>query len=86
MVNASPGLPSEAVHAMARKQPNRAGPGSGDARQVAFRAPTDLYRQLEFVSEGLGLDISNLVRMILRKHIIQYVREVEELKRDPESA
>jgi hypothetical protein len=64
------------------KKKNRQGPGSG-GRQVAFRAPDDLYAQLDRVSKGLGLDISNLIRMILRKHIQAYVKEVEDLENKP---
>lgn len=67
---------------VAKKRP---GPGSGDAKQVAFRAPADLYAQLEDVSNGLGLDISNLVRMILRQHIQGYVEQVAELRRAKEA-
>jgi hypothetical protein len=59
------------------------GPGSG-GRQVAFRAPDDLYADLERAAHGLGLDVSNLIRMILRRHVGAYLQQVEEIERQRE--
>jgi hypothetical protein len=64
---------------------NKPGPGSG-GHQVAFRATADLYADLECVSRGLGLDISNLVRMILLKHIHIYLQDVERIGRERKGA
>lgn len=62
------------------KRTNRESPGSG-GKQVAFRASDDLLAQLERAATGLGLDISNLVRMVLRENIHVYLRRVDEIER-----
>ena len=41
-------------------------------RPINFRAPDDLAKRLDSVGEALGLDISNLVRMILYENIAPY--------------
>ncbi len=68
---------------VAKTRTNRPSPGSG-GRQVAFRAPDDLYAELERAANGLGLDISNLVRMVLRENIMTYVRRAEAVLRQRE--
>lgn len=66
---------------LAKKRTNREGPGSG-GKQVAFRAPDEMHERLEFVSAGLGVDMSNLLRMIVSENLHRYVRRVEELKKE----
>lgn len=45
---------------------------AGAGKQVNFRAPDDLAVRLEDVAEGLGLDLSNLVRMVLYENLAAY--------------
>ena len=49
-------------------------------RAVNFRANPDLMRRLEMVSDGLELDVSSLVRMILAEHLPEYEARVERLR------
>ncbi len=44
-----------------------------------FRAPMPLYERLENVSVALGLDVSNLVRMIILENLHAYERRVEQI-------
>lgn len=46
-------------------------------RPINFRAPPDLATRLDFVAEKLGLDVSNLVRMILYENLAQYERRAK---------
>lgn len=62
------------------KRTNRESPGSG-GKQIAFRASDDLFEMLERAANGLGLDLSNLVRMVLREHIHEYLRRVDEIEK-----
>jgi hypothetical protein len=49
--------------------------------QVNFRAPGDLHSRLEAVAAGLGLDVSNLVRMVLYENLATYEERVEQIRR-----
>lgn len=41
--------------------------------QLVVRVPEVLERDLMLAAEGLGLDQSNLVRMILTEHVAEYI-------------
>lgn len=49
-------------------------------KQVNFRCPDALNARLEAVALGLGLDVSNFLRMLLIKHLDTYEQEVEVLR------
>lgn len=49
-------------------------------RPVNFRAPPDLAADLDYIAEALGLDVSNLVRMILRENIKPYRGRADRIK------
>lgn len=49
---------------------------------VNFRAPADLYSRLKAVAGSLGLDVSNLVRMVLYENLSQYERRASQLRED----
>lgn len=53
---------------------------TGEGKSIAFRAPAGLSRRLERVAEGLGLDISNLVRMVLHEKLHEYEQRVTQLE------
>lgn len=65
---------------MPRKRPRDEQPSAG--KQISFRAPPDLERRLEYVAKWLGLDGSNLVRMILVENIAQYERRARLLEQE----
>lgn len=50
-------------------------------KQVNFRASEELYARLEALSSGLGLDISNLVRMVLMENLHAYEARLEGLRK-----
>jgi hypothetical protein len=55
-------------------------------RQVNFRANDALYGRLERVAVALGLDISNLVRMVLHENLHVYEQRVEQIPHDADDA
>lgn len=63
----------------ASPQPDKASPPTV-SKQVNFRATGDLLPRLEDTAEGLGLDVSNLVRMILNENLSAYERRVEQIR------
>jgi predicted DNA-binding protein len=54
--------------------------GGGAGKQVNFRASDDLYARLEETADALGLDLSNLVRMVLNEHLAEYEGRAEQIK------
>lgn len=65
---------------VARKKKNEAEQPAGGGRPVNFRAPPDLASDLDYIAEALGLDVSNLVRMILRENITPYRQRADRIK------
>lgn len=61
---------------VARKKPAEEQPSAG--RPINFRAPPDLAARLDFVAERLGLDVSNLVRMVLYENLAAYERRARQ--------
>ena len=49
--------------------------------QVAFRAYGGMKGDLERIAAALGLDVSNLVRMIIRENLYIYERRVEQIEK-----
>ena len=43
------------------------------AVQVVFRVPRALHDALQAAAAGLGLDLSNLLRMMVAEHVAEYV-------------
>jgi hypothetical protein len=41
--------------------------------QIVFRVPQDLYQALQAAAAGLAVDLSNLLRMLVREHVAEYV-------------
>lgn len=70
--------PKVGISTVAKKKPP-ADDQSGGSRPINFRAPPDLATRLDRVAEGLGLDVSNLVRMVLYENLAAYERRVREL-------
>lgn len=79
----TPTLPHQAEPSVGRSKANKSSPGSG-GHQVAFRAPADLYAELDDISGTLGLDMSNLVRMILIENLHVYRAKADEVRRKKE--
>lgn len=46
-------------------------------RQVNFRASPELLSRLETAALGLGLDVSNFVRMVLLENLTAYEKRAE---------
>jgi CBS-domain-containing membrane protein len=73
--------PVPPVHGMPRKQTGKdAARSESGTRQFNFRASDALSARLEAVAEALGLDHSNLVRMIILENLPAYERRVEQLR------
>lgn len=76
-------MPSVAINAppgggaVGRKKPDEK---ASDGKQINFRAPNDLASELEDVAEALGLDVSNLVRMVLRENLAQYRERADRIR------
>ena len=51
-----------------------------EGKQINFRAPPDLAERLEAVAEALGLDVSNLVRMVLKENLREYERRAKQVE------
>ena len=67
----------EAPRPVGRKQV--ADQESGGSRNINFRCPNDLYGRLEGAARGLGLDVSNFVRMLLVENIGRYEQRVRDI-------
>lgn len=52
-----------------------------DDRQITFRISLDLHSRLEAAAGGLELDISSLLRKMIRKHLPDYEEEAEAIRR-----
>jgi CBS-domain-containing membrane protein len=55
-------------------------PKATAGRQVNFRASDELYSRLERISGVLGVDLSNLVRLILHENLPAYERRAAQLE------
>jgi len=53
--------------------PQKKGPTAIPARQVVFRIPADLHDALQTAATGLGIDLSNLLRMMIAEHVPEYI-------------
>jgi hypothetical protein len=53
--------------------PKKAHSGQVEAIQVVFRMPKDLHTAVQTAAAGLGLDLSNLLRMMIAEHIPEYI-------------
>ena len=56
---------------MARKKATEK-PSDDGGRAINFRASADLAGRLDRIADALGLDVSNLVRMVLKENLQQY--------------
>lgn len=63
---------------MGRKKRDKSDPSGG--KQVNFRTPDALYARLEAVAEALGLDIANLVRLIINENLKSYEQRAEQAR------
>ncbi len=52
-----------------------------DGKAINFRAPKRLAERLEHVADALGLDVSNLIRMVLSENLAEYEQRAEEALR-----
>jgi hypothetical protein len=64
---------------MAKRKQTDEGTAS-QGRQVNFRAQEDLFARLNAVGKALGLDMSNLVRMILYEQLAVYEARVAQIQ------
>src|SRR3954470_18558403 len=48
-------------------------PDAVPAAQVVFRLPQKLHDALQVAAAGLGLDLSNLLRMMIAEHVPEYI-------------
>jgi hypothetical protein len=66
-------------------KPSGGQPSEKDAgrrgKQVNFRASDELFARLERVSDSLGLDLSNFVRMVLMENLPSYEERAAAIRR-----
>lgn len=55
-------------------------------KQINFRASDELFARLERVANTFGVDMSNLVRLILHQNLKRYEDEAAQLERDQASS
>ena len=67
-----------------RKRPPQEQPSSG--RQINFRAAPELASRLDRIAVVLGLDVSNLVRMILHENLATYEARADQIEGGTRSA
>ena len=70
----------------ASQEPSEQAPVKGRpsiGRQVNVRIPADLLVHLEEISAGMGLDLSNTIRMILTENHDDYLQRVRGRKANP---
>lgn len=65
---------------MGKKQPEPPAEGRGFV-VISFKAPAALAARIDAVCEGLGLDRSNLIRMLTLKNLHEFEAQVEELRK-----
>jgi Arc/MetJ-type ribon-helix-helix transcriptional regulator len=68
---------------MAKKKPrgdsSQPGPGRpAIGKQVNVRLPGEIIQDLEYIYRGLGMDSSEVIRFILRRHLHTLVNEARE--------
>lgn len=74
-------LPLERPSTVGKKR-NDTEPKPDAGRPITFRAPADLAEELDDIGEALGLDVSNLVRMVLRENLSQYRERADRARRE----
>ncbi len=57
-----------------------------DDKQITFRLAGELHSRLEATADGLSLDISSLLRSMIRKHLPEYEDEADEIRRKEQRA
>jgi hypothetical protein len=53
--------------------PKKKQPGEAETLQIVFRVPKELHNALQTAGAGLGLDLSNLLRMLIAEHVAEYI-------------
>jgi hypothetical protein len=53
--------------------PKKKQAAEGPIAQIVFRLPQDLHDALLTAAAGLGLDLSNLLRMMIAEHVAEYI-------------
>jgi hypothetical protein len=67
--------------AKSKGKPEGTGRPHGSTRQVNFRATDAFVAELESISDALGLDVSALVRMVLKENLGPYRKRAEQARR-----
>jgi hypothetical protein len=67
------------VHAVARKKP--ADSKEPEDKQITFRISGRLHARLDAAADGLSLDISSLLRMLIRQNLPTYEKQAEDVRR-----
>lgn len=72
MTTATAGLKDSPVAKGSKKQ---------DDMQVTFRLAADLHARVKAAAEGMSLDISSLLRLLIRENLPVYEERAEEIRR-----
>jgi predicted transcriptional regulator len=51
-----------------------------DDKQITFRLSGDLHARLNATADGMELDISSLLRLMIRKHLPEFEREAKKIR------
>lgn len=69
-----------------KKTPEAEEQATTAGKSYSFRASRSLAQRIDYVASGLEMDASNLIRMILAKHLHIYEEQVRELPPQVEGA
>ena len=67
---------------MPKRKTNPDESATPEGGQINFRASPALHRRLQEVASGLGLDMANLVRMVVTENLRIYEERVRRLQGD----
>lgn len=57
-------------------------PADAGGRSITFRAPSELAADLDDIADALSVDVSNLVRMVLRENLTSYRERAERVRQE----
>jgi hypothetical protein len=70
------------VSPVAKKKQESPNAAASDGRPISFRASQKLADRLDFIAEWLELDVSNLVRLVLSKHLHEYEEQAKAIQHE----
>ncbi len=66
-------VPSTSISAVGKER-------KPEGKQITFRVPEGMYSRLEKAAEGIGLDISSTLRLLLKRHLYELEDEAKAIR------